>query len=312
MTLREACEEFLTYLKSVRCFSPNTIAAYKNDYELFISRFEDGVQIDDITVDELKNCVAHMSLENRKAASINRFIASMRSLFAYCRRAGYIAHNVSSLIKTIKAPQTLPLFMTGTEAEQLCAEPERVKLLWVSRDKALFKLLYSSGCRVSEAAGLCIKDIASDFKSAIVRGKGSKDRVVFFTRDASDALKEYLCEREAKRAVTGKEKKVDALFLNERGLPLSARGIRYIVDRYSGLEGTKRHVYPHAFRHTFATTLLANGADVRVVQEMLGHSSISTTQRYTHITTERLIKTYQAAHPHGNLRKDSDGRKNEA
>jgi integrase/recombinase XerC len=302
MTLREACEEFLTYLKGVRHFSKHTVLAYENDYKNLITRFKSDVEIACVTVDDLKNCVAQMSVQNKKPASINRWIASVRSLFAYCRRMGHIATNAALGIKTIKQPKTLPLFMTDSEVNALCAEPERTGLLWASRDKALFKMLYSSGCRVSEAAGLCVKDLASDLKSAIVRGKGSKDRIVFFTNDAVDALKEYLCEREAKQNRTGTEKKADALFLNERGKALSARGIRYILDRYSGLEGTKRHVSPHAFRHTFATTLLANGADVRVVQEMLGHSSISTTQRYTHITTERLIKTYQASHPHGDSR----------
>jgi integrase/recombinase XerC len=238
-------------------------------------------------------------MQNKKSSSINRYTASARSLFAYCKRMNYIARDAADGIKSVKQPKTLPLFMTPSEAEELCAEPERTALLWESRDKALFNLLYSSGCRVSEVAGMTVQDVARDFRSALVRGKGSKERIVFFDEDAANALKEYFPERESRRVRAGKEKNIDAVFLNVKGLPLTARGIRYIIARYSGIEGTKRHVYPHAFRHTFATTLLANGADVRAVQEMLGHSRISTTQRYTHVTTERMIKAYQAAHPHG-------------
>ncbi len=131
-----------------------------------------------------------------------------------------------------------------------------------------------------------------------VKGKGKKDRIVYFEADALKALSEYLPERKALLArlkVPGQK----ALFVNEKGGPLTTRGIRWIVERYSGAEGTNRHVSPHAFRHTFATAMLSGGADVRVVQEMLGHSSISTTQRYTHVTTQQLIDIYRQAHPHG-------------
>ncbi|MBQ9626482.1 MAG: tyrosine-type recombinase/integrase, partial [Treponema sp.] len=127
---------------------------------------------------------------------------------------------------------------------------------------------------------------------------GKKDRIVYFETDALSALKDYLPERKAlleRLKVPGQK----ALFVNEKGGPLTTRGIRWIVERYSGAEGTNRHVSPHAFRHTFATAMLSGGADVRVVQEMLGHSSISTTQRYTHVTTQQLIDIYKRAHPHG-------------
>ena len=159
-------------------------------------------------------------------------------------------------------------------------------------------MLYSSGCRVAELASLKLGDFAGGGKSAVVKGKGKKDRIVYFEADALAALKDYLPERKAlleRLKVPGQK----ALFVNEKGGPLTTRGIRWIVERYSGAEGTNRHVSPHAFRHTFATAMLSGGADVRVVQEMLGHSSISTTQRYTHVTTQQLIEIYKKAHPHG-------------
>jgi integrase/recombinase XerC len=233
---------------------------------------------------------------NAAPSSINRFIAAVRAFFAYIRRLEYIAIDPSREIKTVKQPKRLPKFMTAGEVDELCELPEKKDILWPSRDKALFEMLYSSGCRVSEIASLTMRDFTEGYKSAFITGKGNKDRQVYFAVDAIEALKNYLPERGAHVA---KGKKVEHVFINRLGLPLSARGIRYIVTRYSGAEGTNRHISPHAFRHTFATSLLTNGADVRVVQEMLGHSNISTTQRYTHITTEQLIKTYRKAHPHG-------------
>ena len=172
----------------------------------------------------------------------------------------------------------------------------------------LFEVFYSSGCRVSEIAGLTLEDFSPDYTSALVRGKGGKDRRVFLAQNAVAALKEYLPERQERLLRHGGTVRgsCSALFLNNHGGSLTTRGIRYILSRYSGVEGTNNPVSPHAFRHTFATAMLANGADVRVVQEMLGHSSISTTQRYTHITTAQLVKTYNQAHPHGNSRQDGD------
>ena len=145
-------------------------------------------------------------------------------------------------------------------------------------------------------ASLTVADIDVDYGSAVVTGKGNKDRRVYFEADARTALVAYLADRRKRFGSADTDK---ALFVNQRGNKLTTRGIAYIVARYSGVEGTNRHVSPHAFRHTFATALLTGGADVRLVQELLGHSSISTTQRYTHVTTDRLIELYNKAHPHG-------------
>ena len=241
-------------------------------------------------------------MQGSAASSVNRFVAAVRSLFAYCRRFDYIQKDPALEIHTVKQPKQLPKFMTASEVQELCTAPEKNSLLWEARDKALFQMFYSSGCRVAEMAGLTLEDFSQDFSSAMVRGKGGKDRRVFFTPTASTALKEYLPQRQQKLLRFGNDgasQPVRALFLNNHGGALTTRGIRYILSRYSGVEGTNNPVSPHAFRHTFATALLSNGADVRMVQEMLGHSSISTTQRYTHITTAQLVKTYNQAHPHG-------------
>ena len=188
--------------------------------------------------------------------------------------------------------------MTQAEVDALCKEPEKNELLWASRDYALFEMLYSSGCRVSEITMLGLSDFMNGYDRAVVTGKGDKQRIVYFSQEAKAALKAYLVDRKKVMEENGTLGKTDRIFISQRGLPLSVRGIRYIISRYSGPEGTNHHINPHAFRHTFATTMIGNGADVRMVQEMLGHSSISTTQRYTHITTEKLIETYNKAHPH--------------
>lgn len=296
-TLQAAIEEFLVYQENVRNLSTNTIIGYRNDLNALCGMLGGGERpLDSIGRDDLRVCIGELSRKQMAASSINRFIAAVRSLFAYCRRFEYISNNPAAEITTVRQPRKLPRFMTEAEVNTLCSLPENRELLWQARDDAIFKLLYSSGCRVSELAGLKLTDLSADFRSAIVRGKGGKDRQVFFSSQACTALRKYLLERKARFPTSSG---VQALFVNLKGKSLTSRGIRYIVERYSGVEGTNHPVSPHAFRHTFASTMLAHGADVRVVQELLGHSSISTTQRYTHITTAQLIQTYNRAHPHG-------------
>ena len=300
--LAEAIEEFLSYQQGVRCLSANTLAGYGNDLGKLVAFLDGQRPLDSITKEDLRYCMGELTMQGAAASSVNRFVAAVRSLFAYCRRFDYIQKDPALEIHTVKQPKQLPKFMTASEVQELCTAPEKNSLLWEARDKALFQMFYSSGCRVAEMAGLTLEDFSQDFSSAMVRGKGGKDRRVFFTPTASTALKEYLPQRQQKLLRFGNDgasQPVRALFLNNHGGALTTRGIRYILSRYSGVEGTNNPVSPHAFRHTFATALLSNGADVRMVQEMLGHSSISTTQRYTHITTAQLVKTYNQAHPHG-------------
>ena len=298
MTVSDATEEFLLYLSAVRGMSDNTVSSYRNDLSQFMAMEQIGAEtaIDSISFDNLRLCIGVLSREKRAAASINRFIASVRSFFAYCKKFKYIQVNPALELKTVKNPKRLPRFMTGAEVDKLCAAPSTNELLWEKRDRALFEMFYSSGCRVSEMASLAISDFSGDYSSVIVTGKGKKDRRVYFEEDAQKALAAYLADR---RERFGEADTEDALFVNQHGKKLTVRGIAYIISRYSGAEGTNHHVSPHAFRHTFATAMLTGGADVRLVQELLGHSSISTTQRYTHVTTDHMIEMYNKAHPHG-------------
>lgn len=298
MTLRELTDEFFLYLSAVRGLSDNTVKGYGGDLEKLQSFLTPELDVSTVTKENLLLSIGQLSRENKSAASVNRFIAAVRTLFAYAKKLGYVEKNPAMELKTVKLPKRMPNFMTSAEVGELCNQPIKNELLWKSRDYAIFTMLYSSGCRISEIAGLKLSDFMDGGRSAIVTGKGNKQRKVFFAEESRKALAAYLDDRKKVLSENQISQPPQFLFINQKGHPLTTGGLRYILNRYSGVEGTNHHVNPHAFRHTFATTMLANGADVRMVQEMLGHSSISTTQRYTHITTEKLIDIYNKAHPH--------------
>ena len=299
MKLNELVEEFLIYISGVRDLSENTVLGYKNDLDHLMQYLTPQLDISSITKENLKLCIGQLAKNHSSNASINRFIAAVRSLFAYAQKFGHLDKNPALELKTVKLAKKVPRFMTKAEVDTLCNEPETNELLWATRDHALFEMLYSSGCRVSEITMLGLSDFLNGYDRAVVTGKGDKQRIVYFSDEAKTALKAYLVDRKKVMEENGTTGTTDRIFINQKGQPLSVRGIRYIISRYSGAEGTNHHINPHAFRHTFATTMIGNGADVRLVQEMLGHSSISTTQRYTHVTTEKLIEIYNKAHPHG-------------
>lgn len=295
-TVKACSEEYLVYISSVRNLSDNSVAAYRMDLAHLQEFLGADTVLSQVTLDDLKQCVGKLSRRKYSAASINRFIAAVRSLFAYCKKFHYIQNNVALELKTVRLPKRLPKYMTQGEVDAMCSIPEKLEILWPSRDKAIFEMFYSSGCRVGELQGLKFEDFASDYSSALVVGKGNKERRVFFAQDARNALAAYLSERDSRFPES--RERVHNIFLNQHGTALTVHGIYMIVKRYSGVEGTNKSISPHAFRHTFATQMLSNGADIRMVQEMLGHSTISTTQRYTHVTTERLKEVYNQAFPH--------------
>jgi len=323
-------EEYLEYLSGVRNLSRNTVESYRRDLAL-LDRWVSsngktasacGPDALCVTTGELRLFVSDLGSEGYESSSLNRILASVRGFFRYAVHFGLRADNPASAIRNLKVPKKLPQFLFAEEAERLCALPaaspktlavspnmrtagkapsiERSHSLWPARDCALLAALYTSGCRVSEIAGLTMRDIERDLSSAVVRGKGNKERRVFFAKDARKALAEYLPER---AALIGRMQENPAakaaLFLSSRGNPLSVRGVQFILAHYTDAAEGFKHLSPHALRHSFATTMISRGADIRVVQELLGHSSISTTQRYTHVTGEGLKRLYHRAHPHG-------------
>lgn len=295
MTLQDLIDEFIIYLSSVRNVSKNTIIGYSNDLTILTKLLTPELAISSITQENILLCIGQLSKKKFSSASINRFIAAVRSLFNYAYKFNHINENPVLNLKFVKQPKKIPNFMTEEEVNLICNQPKKNELLWQTRDSALFFILYSTGCRISELASLKLSDFTNDFSYAIVTGKGNKQRKVYLDKNSKNSLKKYLIDRKSKL----KNNSENHLFINQNGNALSVNGIRYILNRYSSSEGTNHHENPHAFRHTFATHLLANGADIRIVQEMLGHSSINTTQKYTHISKEKLIEIYQKSHPHG-------------
>jgi integrase/recombinase XerC len=177
--------------------------------------------------------------------------------------------------------------------------PEKAGILWPERDKALIMIMYSAGLRISETAALSLKNVDKDLGGARIIGKGNKERRVFFSDEAKEALSAYLPARNGRIKA---EHPTEKLFVSLRGGAISIPGVRWIISKYAERSSLDKSINPHALRHSFATHLMNSGCDVRVVQELLGHASISTTQRYTHVNVERLKKVYSNAHPHGGQR----------
>lgn len=289
-------EEYLEYIRSVRSLSPRTVESYTRDLSLFDS-FLAGMPPFDIDDSDIRLFAAELGQNGMESASVNRILSALRGFYRYSVRFGLTGTNPASSIRNLKVPRKMPAFLFADDAAALCRKPSGGKMLWPVRDTALLWILYSTGCRVSEIAGLLLQDIDPSGTSATVTGKGRKQRKVFFSREACSALSDYLAERSA--LLSGhqdRDQSKNRLFISKRGRALSVRGIQFIIGRYTE---DARHLSPHALRHTFATTLVSRGVDIRSVQEMLGHTSISTTQRYTHVTSEHLKNLYHRSHPHG-------------
>mgnify|MGYP000845867859 CR=1 FL=1 len=299
-------EDYLAYNTGVRQFTEATINSYKNDLFIFDTWLAElNLNVFEVSTSDIRIFAAELADKKFAAASINRMLSSLRGFYKYAVKKNLTKTNPVLALRNLKIPQKLPVFMFPAQAKNFCALPANKNILWAARDEALFSSLYSTGCRVSELAGLDMKDFSSSFSSAIVFGKGKKERKVFFADFAKERLKTYFAEREKLLQKRQDTKQIDesgnvrdAVFLNRLGQPLTVRGIRYIIDRYVSVSPELKRLSPHAFRHSFASTLVTRGADIRVVQEMLGHASVSTTQRYTHITAEQLHSLYKKAHPH--------------
>ncbi len=321
-------EEYLHYLSSLKAASPRTVEAYRRD----LAAYEDAcanLAVEDAGISELRALVASLSSRGAAASSINRALSAARSFHRWLVRYGYRSDDPGKSARNLKEPKKLPSFLWEEETASFTTLPERAGILWPERDGAILKTMYSGGLRISELASLRLKDLDADLSSARVEGKGGKERRVFFSPEAQEALALYLPQRAALVArkgvgrssgtsqiepsgtptsgaslsLGGKRPKggrggLEPLFVNRRGLAITVRGVRWIVERYAAASDLATPVHPHSLRHSFATHLVNAGCDVRTVQELLGHASLSTTQRYTHVDVERLKRTYESAHPH--------------
>ncbi len=286
--MKKNIEQFCSFLKSEKNVSVHTLTAYTKDLEEFLL-FTDK-KAGDIDNLDIRSFLASLHHKKLKKSSISRKLATIRSFFNYLQREGIVKRNPARLVASPKIQRTLPRFLTVDEAFALMDSPKG-DIFQAARDKAILELLYSSGVRVSELTALDINDF--DIKESLVRvkGKGKKERILPIGSKSIEAIKNYLPERILLK------KKSQALFLNTQGGRLTQRSIRRIVDKYGRMIAIKGNLSPHALRHTFATHLLHGGADLRSIQELLGHSSLSTTQKYTHVDIAHLIEVYDKAHP---------------
>ncbi|MDR2864225.1 MAG: tyrosine-type recombinase/integrase [Spirochaetaceae bacterium] len=293
---KDYIKEYIGYLRSVRNLSEKTACAYSadlGDFELYCGNRE--INAKDACTEDIQLYIGDMRFERRAAVSINRTLSALRGFFRYLVRFNYRKDNPAEITRNIKTPKTLPVFLWENEMRDFAALVQTEDILWTTRDEALIMLIYSAGLRLSEAVSLRLCDIESDCRGARVIGKGSKERAVFFSDEGRDALGAYLPEREAK---IQKDSETDALFINMKGKALSSQGARWIIGEYVKRSAIAKNIHPHSLRHSFATHLMNGGCDIRVVQELLGHKSLSTTQIYTHTTIERLKDVYKNAHPH--------------
>ncbi len=279
-------QKYLAYLEVEKNYSAHTILNYKLDLQEF-AKFTGDLSVDKIEYTNLRRFLAKMREEQLKPRSVARKLSSLRSFFRYLQREKIVAKNPAALLVTPKLDKPLPHFLSEEEALKLIEAPKSDKLS-DARDKAIFEVLYSTGMRVSELVGLDVDDV--DFISNIARvmGKGKKERIVPIGDTALEVLKKYLDTRVYQSS---------AMFLNKSGGRLTDRSVRNIINKFILKEAMRQHVTPHMFRHSFATHLLNRGADLRSVQELLGHVNLSTTQIYTHLTTEKLKSVYNKAHP---------------
>ena len=286
--MKDHIDKFLKYLEIERAASSHTLRAYRKDLEEF-SKFV-NIKPEDVELADVRGFIAEQIKSGLNKTSVSRRLASIRSFFKFLYREGYKRTNPAKLVSNPKLPKLLPRFLSVDDAFALVERPAGTGFL-PARDRAILELLYSSGLRVSEISSLNIDDINTKEGFLKVKGKGRKERMVPVGSKAIDAIKSYMVERIALKS------KDRFLFLNRTGKGLSDRGVRRLVVKYARMTGISGKIGPHALRHTFATHLLQGGADLRVIQELLGHSSLSTTQKYTHLDVTHLIDVYDKAHP---------------
>jgi integrase/recombinase XerC len=333
--MKQAIEKYLEYLSVVKNSSPHTILNYGKDLEQFITFLSPpGTQpppLPSVKHTLIREFVGHLHDLGLEKSSVARKLAALRSFFKYCVREGLIADNPARLVPTPKLPKRIPSVLSAEEMNGFLNQlatmkptnsapilskrssspegpPKRPRRddegLLLRRDRALLELLYAAGLRVSELTGLNLIDIDQQERVLRVRGKGDKERIVPYGGKAQEALEKYWPVREqllthvSARSARVEMPHAQAVFLNYSGRRLTQRSVGRIVKKYVRLVNINWDLHPHSLRHAFATHLLADGADLRAIQELLGHQSLSTTQKYTHASIRQLMDVYDKAHPH--------------
>jgi integrase/recombinase XerC len=290
-------EEFLGYLQAERHLSEHTLRNYAQDISQFLGFWEEhqaGQSLHMATYRHIRSFLA-ANLRGKSTATMARKLSALRTFFKYLQRRGVLEQNPARLAPTPKADKPLPRFLTVDEVFHLLDQMGGGVSFRSRRDRAILELFYSGGLRLSELANLNLKNLDIDAGTVRVWGKGAKERLAFLGKQAKDAVQAYLPMRE--QTLRNKALATEALFLNNRGGRLSSRGVARVVVHWSRIAGLSGNLTPHGLRHSFATHLLEGQADLRAVQELLGHASISSTQRYLHTDLDYLMAEYDRTHP---------------
>ena len=301
--MKEILKNFLQHLRR-RDVSPHTLTAYENDVATFLQftaqlrqKPLDGLSPADVDAFAIRAFLGELHKQRISATSSARKLSALRTFVRFLRREDLVENDPAALVAAPKRGQTIPAHLTIEEMNRLLDMPDATIPLG-RRDRAILELFYASGLRLSELVGLDMEDVNLSGRMVRVLGKGRKERLVPFNTSTADALRAWFKDRVGKREEGRGKKAMSApVFLNYRGGRLSTRSVDRLVRRYVAACGAKFGISPHALRHSFATHLLANGADLRAIQELLGHARLSTTQRYTHVNAAQLIEVYKKAHP---------------
>ncbi len=299
---------FLKFLSLNRNVSAHTVRAYESDLRQFLGHVaaEVGCKPRDVEPESLdraaiRSFLGSSHVRSQARATAARKLAAVRTFVKFLRREGLIDGDPGSLIATPKREVRMPAHLSEREMETLLEAPSGERMLG-RRDRAILELFYASGIRLSELAGLDLEDVNLSARMARVTGKGGKPRIVPFNKSAAAAVRAYLKDREwltrgRAEAGSSRQRRRDPLFVNHRGARLTVRSVDRLVRRHAAASGGRPGISPHALRHSFATHLLQRGADLRTIQELLGHARLSTTQRYTHVNAAQLIEVYRKSHP---------------
>jgi integrase/recombinase XerC len=292
--MRKELEAFISYLKHEKNASPHTITSYGRDLDQFaeyLNRYNISLRKIDNVI--LRGFLAVLYDKKIKKSTISRKLAAIRSFFQFCIIRGWLEDNPAKIVATPRQEKPIPSFLSEEEMADFLDLPRSDKPLDL-RDRAALELLYATGLRVSELVDIDLEDINFVERLIRVRGKGKKERIVPFGKRAEDCLTSYIRLRPMINRGEVDEK---ALFLNYRGERITSRSVERIVDKYIHLSAVRRKISPHSLRHSFASHLLSRGADLRVIQELLGHESLATTQKYTHMDLKKLLDIYKKSHP---------------
>ena len=292
--MRRPIEEFLAYLRHERNASSHTISSYGRDLgqleAYLIEKKADWRSADNVV---LRGFLGRLYEKKRKKSTIGRKLAAMRSFYDYCLKRKWIDTNPAKVLATPRQDKNVPTFLSEDEMAEFLNLPSSDRPLDL-RDRAALELLYASGIRVGELVAVDLEDVGFGERLVRVKGKGKKERLVPFGKKAEAGLRTYL---RARPDILKDRLGQNALFLNYKGERLTSRSVERIVGKYIRRTAVKRKISPHSLRHSFASHLLSRGADLRVIQELLGHASLATTQKYTHLDLKQLLDVYKKSHP---------------